>query len=134
MPERVKKRPDSFLGAADHRFGRVLGSAITSHFTPHPLVFAEGPNRFVVHLLEDPNNQDRTAVVMQRPQFYRKEGDEEFRVGFVSGIHYDERNSSEEKEEFFEGLEAIISDSSTITYPLELGPRLIAENPFLAEI
>lgn len=127
------KRPDSFLGVADHRFGRILGSAITSHFTPHPLVFAEGSNRFVVHLLEDPSNQERTAVVMQRPQFYRKERDEEFRVGFVSGRHYDERITLQEKDEFFEGLAAIIRDSSTVTYPLELGPRLITENPFLAE-
>ena len=127
------KRPDSFLIVANHRFGRILGSKITSHFSRHPLIFAQGPNRFVVHLLEDPSNQDRTAVVMQRPQSYRKEGDEEFRIGYVSGKHYEERLSVREKDEFFERLSAVIADSATITYPLELGPRLLAENPFLAE-
>ena len=129
----AKRLPDSFLIVANHRLGRILGSKITSHFSRHPLIYADGANRFVVHLLEDPNNQDKTAVVMQRPQSYRKEGEEEFRIGFVSGTHYDERNTSAEKDKFFDGLAEIISDSATITYPLELGPRLLAENPFLTE-
>ena len=55
----------------------------------------------------------------------------EYRLGHISGAPYAWRNGNKEKDEFHEGLEAILKDKSTLIRSEELKQRLLAEHPFL---
>jgi hypothetical protein len=127
------RRPDGFVGIADHRFGRLVGAVISHRFDAHPIVYAQGGDRFVIHVFEDHHDGAGTTVVMQRPQSYRNPDSEEFRLGHVPGIPYTHRATTQERDDFFQALSAIAMTDAAIVESSELRERLLAEHPSLAE-
>lgn len=126
--------PDSFVGIADHRFGRLLGARMTHHFNRRHVIFAEGKDRFVVHLLEDPDDKGGTTAVLQRPQAYLANPAEEFRIGYVPGDPLGERLKPKDKDDFFKELGSIGQNKKAIVAADKLKEQLLAEHPFLADV
>jgi hypothetical protein len=121
------RKPDTYVGRADHRFGNLVGSQISRYFEA-PIVYHSKADRFVVHVLDE-EGVDGTTVVMQRVQVTG--GEEEMLVGFISGKPYHLRSSNEEKDSFHQGLALIMQDGNTAIAPFDLKIKLLNDHPFL---
>lgn len=129
------RRHDTFIGAANIRFGRLVGAEISHQFTLPSLVFADGGDRFAVHMHEHIGDSEGAIVVMQRVEMYHDGlGMEELRLGHIPGKPFSERITEAEKDGFFEGLASVIKDPEAKVDASELRVRLLAVHPFLEEV